>query len=115
MPRALIAGCGYLGRALADLLAAECWEVEGWAMSAESARDVFRSGHQSQRVDISDPKAVAAHKSDFDVVVQCASTHGGDVDSYRRVYLNGARNLIEHFGNTRFLFVSSTSVYAQTN
>lgn len=115
MPRALIAGCGYLGRALADLLAAERWEVEGWTMSAESARDVFQSGHHSQRVDISNSKAVGAHKSDFDVVVHCASTRGGDIDSYRRVYLNGARNLLERFGNARFVFVSSTSVYAQRN
>jgi nucleoside-diphosphate-sugar epimerase len=115
MPRVLIAGCGYLGRALAGVLAAEHWEVEGWTMSAESAEKLSGTGHRSQHVDISNLEHVAAHKSDFDAVVHCASTRGGDVDLYRRVYLNGARNLVEHFGNARFLFVSSTSVYAQAN
>jgi nucleoside-diphosphate-sugar epimerase len=115
MPRVLIAGCGYLGHALADLLATEHWEVEGWTVSAESAEKLSGTGHRAERVDISNFEDVAAHKSDFDAVVHCASTRGGDVDLYRRVYLNGARNLVEHFGNARFLFISSTSVYAQTN
>jgi nucleoside-diphosphate-sugar epimerase len=48
-------------------------------------------------------------------VIHCASTRGGDVDSYRRVYFDGARNLLERFGSSRILFTSSTSVYAQTN
>ena len=115
MAQLLIAGCGYLGRALADLLAAEHWEIEGWTMSAESAEKVSRAGHRAQRVDVSNPEDVAAHKSDFDAVVHCASTRGGDVDQYRRVYLHGARNLVEHFSGARFLFASSTSVYAQAN
>ena len=37
MPRLLIAGCGYLGQAVADLFVAASWEVEGWTMSSESA------------------------------------------------------------------------------
>ena len=114
MPRALIAGCGYLGRALADLLGSERWEVEGWTISADSAQELSRSGLRAQSVDISNLNDVTANTPDFDAVVHCASTRGGDVDLYRRVYLNGARNLIEHFGTARFLFVSSTSVYAQT-
>lgn len=114
MPRALIAGCGYLGRAIADLLAADEWQVEGWTMSAESARELSRLGHSARSVDISDREDVGAHKAAFDAVIHCASTRGGDADSYRRIYFNGARHLVEHFQSARFLFVSSTSVYAQT-
>src|SRR5262249_16857292 len=33
--------------------------------------------------------------------------------SYRNVYLNGARNLVDSFRKGKMLFVSSTSVYAQ--
>ena len=113
MPRALIAGCGYLGRALADLLASDSWKVEGWTMSTESARGLSEAGHPGRSVDISTGEDVAAHRSDFDVVIQCASTRGGDAESYRRVYLDGARNLLEHFESARLVFVSSTSVYAQ--
>ncbi len=34
MPRVLIAGCGYVGTATADLFQAAGWEVEGWTHSA---------------------------------------------------------------------------------
>jgi nucleoside-diphosphate-sugar epimerase len=115
MPRALIAGCGYLGQALADLLAANDWGVEGWTISEESAQQLLDRGIRAQSVDISDEKDVAAHKADFDVVVHCASTRGGDVDLYRHVYFDGAQNLRNHFGGAKFLFTSSTSVYAQIN
>lgn len=114
MPRALIAGCGYLGRAVADLLTANGWEIEGWTMSAESARELSLAGHSAHNVDISDEKDVGAHESRFDAAIHCASTRGGDVDAYRRVYLDGARSLLKHFGDAPFLFISSTSVYAQT-
>ena len=115
MPRALIAGCGYLGQALANLLAANDWDVEGWTISAESVQQLVNRGIRAQSVDISDEKDVAAHKADFDVVVHCASTRGGDVDLYRHVYFDGAQNLRNHFGSAKFLFTSSTSVYAQVN
>lgn len=115
MPRALIAGCGYLGRAIADLLIADGWEIEGWTVSPESARELSASGHSASSVDISNEKSVAAHKSHFDVVIHSASTRGGGVENYRSVYLRGADNLLENFPNAQFLFVSSTSVYAQTS
>jgi len=115
MPRALIAGCGYLGRAIADLLVADGWEIEGWTMSAESARELSLAGYSSHNVNISNLEDVAARKSQFDVVIHSASTRGGDVDAYRSIYLTGAHNLLESFSGAQFLFVSSTSVYAQTD
>jgi nucleoside-diphosphate-sugar epimerase len=98
MPRLLIAGCGYVGAATADLFRANDWQVEAWT---------------SRDVDIADGAAVSAVASDFDVVIQSASTRGGNADDYRRVYLEGARNLISAFPHSLLLFVSSTSVYAQ--
>lgn len=113
MPRVLIAGCGYLGGAVADLFLSQGWQVEGWTKSQRPERQSVP--FPIRVVDISSHKDVLAHKSDFDAVVHCASTRGGDSGSYRSVYLDGARNLIECFGNSRILFTSSTSVYAQTN
>ena len=113
MPRALIAGCGYLGRVIADVLAADGWEIEGWTMSAESARELSVAGNVARAVDISNERSVAGHSGNFDAVIQSASTRGGDAGAYRRVYLNGATNLLKHSGTAPFLFVSSTSVYAQ--
>jgi nucleoside-diphosphate-sugar epimerase len=115
MPRALIAGCGYLGQAVAELFAAERWGIEGWTMSAESAHRLATRGHCVIAVDISKIDQVRSHVGNFDVVIHCASTRGGDVDLYRRVYLEGAGNLLKCFPDSRILFISSTSVYAQTN
>ncbi|HYR24052.1 MAG TPA: NAD-dependent epimerase/dehydratase family protein [Chthoniobacterales bacterium] len=115
MPRVLIAGCGYLGQAVADLFVAGDWEVEGWTKSAESAQPLSTKPYPVHAVDISDEDQVRARTGDFDSVIHCASTRGGDVDFYRRVYLDGARNLLDRFAGSRILFTSSTSVYAQTN
>src|SRR5205823_8514184 len=115
MPRLLIAGCGYLGQAVADLFVDENWEVEGWTMSPESAQQLSAKPYPVRAVDISQEKQVRAQKGDFDAVIHCASTRGGDTDLYRRVYLNGTRNLRAHFAGSTILFTSSTSVYAQTN
>ncbi len=38
---------------------------------------------------------------------------GGDAGKYRRLYLEGARNLLGAFPRARLIFTSSTSVYAQ--
>ena len=111
MPRLLIAGCGYLGQAAADLLLRDNWEVEGWTKSASK----IEKRYPIIPVDISDAKQVSAQKENFDVVIHCASTRGGDVDLYRHVYLDGIRNLLERFRGSRMIFTSSTSVYAQIN
>ena len=115
MPRVLIAGCGYLGQAVADLLFADNWEVEGWTMSAESAQQLSTKPYPVLAFDISQEEQVRAQKGDFDAVIHSASTRGGDADFYRRVYLDGTRNLLERFGGSRILFTSSTSVYSQAD
>jgi len=114
MPRILIAGCGYLGQAVADLLHSHGGEVEGWTASAASAESLSTKPYRVRECDISDSAGIPSDDRDFDVVIQSASTRGGDIDCYRRVYLQGARNLIERFPESRMVFVSSTSVYAQT-
>lgn len=113
MPRILIAGCGYVGQATADLLHEGGWEVEGWTASAESAGQLAARPYAVRAVDMTNPAAVSAAHQEFDVVVQCASTGGGDADKYRRIYLEGARNLLHVFPGARLIFTSSTSVYAQ--
>lgn len=111
MPRILIAGCGYVGQATADLFHRAGWAVEGWTKSNTGTRKPY----PIHAIDITDAKQVHACEGNFDVIIHCASTRGGDVDLYRRVYLNGARNLLEKFATSTMLFTSSTSVYAQTN
>src|SRR5256885_7227373 len=114
MPRVLIAGCGYLGQAVADLFVADGWEVEGWTQSARSTEQLCAKPYPVRAVDISNEQEVRRPEKDFDAVIHCASTRGGDADSYERVYFAGARNLLGQLSGRRLLFISSTSVYAQT-
>jgi chromatin segregation and condensation protein Rec8/ScpA/Scc1 (kleisin family)/nucleoside-diphosphate-sugar epimerase len=116
MPRILIAGCGYVGSATADLFLKNGWEVEGWTASAETAERLGNSaGYPVRAVDVTDPAAVDRAASGFDAVIQSASSRGGGADAYRQIYLRAAHNLAAAFPDALHLFTSSTSVYAQTS
>ncbi len=114
MPRVLIAGCGYVGVATAELFRDRGWEVEGWTASPGSARALGGKRFPVCAVDISDPHAVNAAASDFDAVIQTVSSRGGTADLYRKIYKEGAKNLVTACAGSPLLFISSTSVYGQT-
>jgi nucleoside-diphosphate-sugar epimerase len=113
MPRILIAGCGYVGQATADLFHAAGWDAEGWTASKKSAVTLSATPYPICQVDISNRDQVAERPGTFDAVVHCASSRGGGLESYRQIYWDGARNLLDRFVGTKMLFTSSTSVYAQ--
>jgi len=113
MPRILIAGCGYVGQATADLCHAAGWNAEGWTASEKSAAALSVKPYPICQIDISNRDQVAERPGTFDAVVHCASSRGGGLESYRQIYLNGTRNLLDRFVGTKMLFTSSTSVYAQ--
>ena len=117
-PRVLVVGCGYIGLQAARSLHALGWEVTGLTASAESARKLASEPFRVMACDINDREALAAicpQGTPFDAVLDCVSSGRGGADDYRRVYLDGARSLIETLRPARFLFTSSTSVYAQTD
>src|SRR6266487_2614617 len=115
MPRILIAGCGYVGQATADLFHEAGWRVEGWTCSLESANLLAGRPYPLYAVDITDRALVNARAGTCDAVIHCASSRGGNADTYRQIYLNGARNLLDRFVGSIIVFTSSTSVYAQTD
>jgi len=115
MPRILIAGCGYVGTATADLFQVAGWEVEGWTRSPEAAAQLAAKSYTVHAVDIANRSAVQeAAASPFDVVIHCASSGGGGTERYHRVYVEGTNNLLAGLQPRRFIYTSSTSVYAQT-
>jgi nucleoside-diphosphate-sugar epimerase len=113
MPRILIAGCGYIGTATADLFHSAGWEVQGWTRSGESAAKLAEKPYPVIAVDIANAREIGGRPENFDAVIHCASTRGGDADRYRETYLEGARDLRDRFLGSTILFASSTSVYAQ--
>jgi nucleoside-diphosphate-sugar epimerase len=113
--RILIAGCGYVGEATAQLFHDAGWEAEGWTASAESAAKLSGKAYPVAAVDMAERDQVFAHVKNFHTVIHCASTRGGGADLYKRVYRQGARHLLEAFPKSTIVFASSTSVYAQKN
>ena len=97
MPRILIAGCGYVGEATADLFHSAGWDVEGWVHSKESAARLSVKPYSIRVIDVSQRGDVAKRAGTFDAVIHCASSRGGDAEAYREIYLNGARHLLETF------------------
>jgi len=113
MPRILIAGCGYIGEATADLFHSAGWNVEGWVHSKQSAVRLSAKPYSIRVLDVSKRGEVAKRRGEFDAVIHCVSSRGGDAEAYREIYVNGARHLLETFPKAKILFTSSTSVYAQ--
>ena len=117
MPNVLIAGCGFVGLAAARLFHAQGWTVTGCAYSEESAARFAGEPFPVRSCDISDPQSVQrqADWQAMDAIVHCASSSRGGADAYRRVYLEGLKNLHEILAPRMLVFTSSTSVYAQTD
>jgi nucleoside-diphosphate-sugar epimerase len=117
MPNILIAGCGFVGLAAARLFHAQGWTVAGCAYSEESAAKLIGEPFPVRSCDISDPQCLQRHEDwqGMDAIVHCASSGRGGADAYRRVYLQGLKNLREVLAPRVLVFTSSTSVYAQAD
>src|SRR4030095_4007493 len=103
MPRILIAGCGYVGEAAADLFHCAGWNVDGCVHSEESATRLSKKTYPVRVVDISQRARLARRAGEVDAVIHCVSSRGGDAAIYRQMYLTGARNLLETFPNATIL------------
>jgi len=114
MSRILIAGCGDVGSVLGQRLAGAGHEVFGLRRSA--AR--LPAGIRPVRADLAEPGTLADLPPSIDSVVYLATADRYDDDAYHRAYVHGPRNLVAALAETqatlrRFVFVSSTGVYAQ--
>lgn len=115
--KTLILGLGYVGTELAERLVRAGHSVVGVRRSAEGeqpldARIEVREG------DITKPDFWEELDGGFDWVVNCASSSRGGMEAYRAVFEGGARLLADWLAKhppNRFVFTSSTSVYAQTD
>ncbi len=103
--RLLLVGHGYLGQAVARVFQDGGWEAIPVSLSG---------GDAALACDVGDCDAVKSLPQP-DFIVHCAASGRGGEDAYRRVYVDGCRNLTEQFPGVPLLFTSSTSVYAQTD
>ena len=125
--RVLIVGCGYVGVPLGAELVRLGHEVSGLRRSPAAENELKAAGIQPLIGDVTRPETLAKLPRDFEWVVNCAAA-GGNADNYREVYLLGTRNLIEWLACgdeaqrrpapnplRKFVYTSSTSVYAQND
>ena len=89
--------------------------MEGWTATVESAAKLADRPYAVRSADVTDRDAVSGFAGEFDVIVHCVSSRGGDEDEYRRLYSRGRANLLNAFPCSTLIFTSSTSVYAQTD
>ena len=111
----LIAGCGYLGEAAAGFFLEAGWKVCGLCATSESAARFEGAPFPVLAKDISHPIDVESVWHSPDLLIHCASSGRGGEEAYRKVYLDGLRNLVTAYAPKRVIFTGSTSVYAQVD
>jgi nucleoside-diphosphate-sugar epimerase len=109
--RVLVIGCGYVGQPLAEKLAAGGHDV--FALSRTPPK--FSGKVVSIACDITRADEIQRVERNYDAVINTASSSKGGVEEYRSVYLEGTRNLLAHLQFGKYIWTSSTSVYAQTD
>jgi nucleoside-diphosphate-sugar epimerase len=65
--------------------------------------------------DITRRESLERFAGQFDHVVVSVSTRGGTAEDYRRLYLEGTRNLLDVVRPKKCIFTSSTSVYGDSD
>jgi nucleoside-diphosphate-sugar epimerase len=115
--RVLIVGCGYVGLPLGTELVRQGHEVFGVRRSPAAEGELKAAGIQPLFADVTRPEALEKLPRAFDWVVHCVAA-GGDAENYRRIYLEGTRNLVRWLATAppkKFVYTSSTSVYGQND
>jgi nucleoside-diphosphate-sugar epimerase len=116
--RVLIVGCGYVGLPLGAELIRLGHEVSGLRRNPAAQNELKTAGIQPLIGDVTKPGELEKLPHDFDWVVNCIATSGGGAENYRRTYFEGTKNIVEWLSGSppkKFLYTSSTSVYAQND
>jgi nucleoside-diphosphate-sugar epimerase len=114
--RVLVVGCGYVGLPLGVELVRQGHEVHGLRRTAGAAEALRAAGLTPWEADITRPAELQRLPRDFDWVVNTAAPAGSGPEDYRRVYLEGTRNLVAWLSATplgKYVYTSSTGVYGQ--
>lgn len=111
----LVAGCGYVGTALARRLLVDGHRVFGLSREPRGLPE----GVEPVAADLRRPDTLRALPRDINVVFFTAGAGAHRDDAYRAIYVDGLRNLLDALeaGRSRprrLFFTSSTAVYGQT-
>ena len=116
MAKILIIGCGSIGTQLAKVLMTKGHQVVGFKRNPPV--NEVATGIVYFKADISSSASLKALSLDFDFVYFIVSPDGRNQESYEAIYNLGINNLLAHFSQAekppQWFFISSTSVYGQT-
>jgi nucleoside-diphosphate-sugar epimerase len=110
MAHILIIGCGIIGTELARILVSQGHTVTGVKRNPPPNN----TGILYVRADISVATDLEKLATNFDQLVFIVSADGRTEQSYREVYEIGLHNVLTKFSSVPWIFVSSTSVYGQS-
>lgn len=114
MAQVVIAGCGYVGNALAETLVAEGHEVFG--VRREISK--LAPGVKGIAGDLAEPKSLGPAPRRVEYAVFAVGADEGTEKAYRRAYLDSLAGFLEWLADegqrpARIVMTSSTSVYGQ--
>lgn len=114
MAKILIVGCGAIGQELARVLTEAGHDVTGLKRNPPlNNRERFKY----VKADITSASEISTLDTDFEHVYFIVSADSRNESSYHDVYVRGMGNLLNHFAHmgsqAPWVFVSSTSIYAQ--
>jgi len=114
----LIAGCGWLGMAVARSLVARGDRVVGIRRDPAAAAELESIGVEALILDLLRPEAARELPKDVDGVVACLAPGGRGAEHYDRTYVDSVRTLLETYSRreTRaFVYTGSTGVFGQSD
>jgi nucleoside-diphosphate-sugar epimerase len=110
----LVAGCGWLGTAIARRLVARGDRVTGIRRDPGRAASLAAAGITPLALDLGDP-AAAARLPPADAIVACQSAAADGEDAYRAAYVEANRTLLALARRTgaALVYTGSTGVFGQ--
>jgi nucleoside-diphosphate-sugar epimerase len=112
--RALVVGCGYLGRRVAAIWRSEGMQVSALTRSSANAATLAEQGIEPVVGDVLLPETLRSLPA-ADIVLYAVGYDRQAGASKRDVYVRGLASALENLGSRvrRLLYISSTSVYGQ--
>ncbi len=114
MANILLAGFGQLARQIFPILKSQGHQVTGLCRTPDSSMSI-----PLLNLDLTEKNATAKLSCDYDIVLITLTPGERSANAYKKTYLDAVSNLVEHFSKyqskARFIFVSSTRVYGQSN
>jgi len=112
----LIAGCGWLGMAVAERLIARGDRVIGVRSDVDRAETLRAYGIEPLTLDLADPASADRLPAGIEAILALQAAKGGDAVAYRRAYLGVNETLLAyaHRNSVKsFIYSGSTGLFGQ--